>query len=148
MILTDVNVLIYAFREDAVCHGEYKHWLGNTLTGTGLFGISDVVLSAVIRITTHPKIFARPSTLPEVVKFTSFLLQHPNSIRVSPGEKHWDIFVKLCKESEAKGNIVTDAYLAALAIESGAEWITTDRDFARFPGLKWRHPLAAFNSET
>jgi len=61
---------------------------------------------------------------------------------VSPGERHWDIFTRLCKLADAKGNLVSDPFHAALAIESGAEWITTDRDFARFPGLLWRHPLA------
>jgi hypothetical protein len=61
---------------------------------------------------------------------------------VVPGDRHWEIFTRLCRESEAKGNIVGDAYLAALAMESGSEWITTDRDYARFPGLRWRHPLS------
>jgi predicted nucleic acid-binding protein len=60
---------------------------------------------------------------------------------VSPGRKHWEIFLRLCREGDARGNLVSDAYHAALAIENGCEWITTDRDFARFPGLKWRSPL-------
>ena len=60
---------------------------------------------------------------------------------VGPGERHWDIFARLCRDASAKGNLVADAYLAAMAIESGNEWITTDRDYARFPGLRWRHPL-------
>lgn len=60
---------------------------------------------------------------------------------MSPGERHWEIFTRLCRSARARGNLVPDAYLAALAIESGTEWITTDRDYARFPGLRWRHPL-------
>jgi predicted nucleic acid-binding protein len=64
-------------------------------------------------------------------------------VTLVPGERHWDIFQRLCREANAKGNLIPDAYLAALAIESGAEWITTDRDYARFPGLRWRHPLSA-----
>jgi hypothetical protein len=63
-------------------------------------------------------------------------------VTLVPGERHWDIFQRLCREANAKGNLIPDAYLAALAIESGAEWITTDRDYARFPGLRWRHPLS------
>ncbi|MEK7270556.1 MAG: PIN domain-containing protein, partial [Planctomycetota bacterium] len=65
----------------------------------------------------------------------------PNCVLLSPGKRHWDIFSGLCRKAGAKGNLIADAYLAALAIETGSEWITTDRDFARFPGLKWRHPL-------
>ncbi|MEN6506639.1 MAG: PIN domain-containing protein [Planctomycetaceae bacterium] len=64
-----------------------------------------------------------------------------NAVSVAPGSRHWQIFTDLCRQTEARGNIIADAYLAALAIESGCEWISTDRDYARFPDLKWRHPL-------
>ncbi|MFN8631711.1 MAG: PIN domain-containing protein [Chloroflexota bacterium] len=67
----------------------------------------------------------------------------PNAVVVTPGPRHWDLFVRLRAAAGAKGNLVPDADLAALAIESGCEWITTDRDFSRFPGLRWRHPLDA-----
>jgi len=70
------------------------------------------------------------------------LRDHEACMVVSPGRRHWEIFTELCKAAAAKGNLVTDAYFAALAIESGSEWITADRDFARFPDLKWRHPFA------
>ena len=66
----------------------------------------------------------------------------PNRVEVVPGERHWAIFSRLCREAGARGNLIPDAWFAALAIESGCEWITTDRDYARFPGLRWRHPLA------
>ena len=65
----------------------------------------------------------------------------PNAIPVAPGPRHWELFAKLCRTASVKGNLVPDAFLAALAIESGSEWISADRDFARFPGLRWRHPL-------
>ncbi len=65
-----------------------------------------------------------------------------NCVVVEPGERHWEIFTRLCQDTHAKGNLIADAYLAALALESGSEWITTDRDYARFPGLRWRHPFA------
>ena len=142
MILPDANVLIYAFRRDAQRHGEYRDWLASTLANEPAFGISDVVLSTVVRVTTHPRIFVKPSALKQALDFCEFLLGQPNAVRVTPGNRHWGIFADLCRKVEAKGNLIPDAYLAALAIEAGAEWVTTDRDFARFPGLRWRHPLA------
>lgn len=141
MILPDVNVLIYAFRKDATRHGEYRTWLEEALRNEPVFGVSELVLSSVIRVTTHPKIFAKPSSINEAVGFANFMRTQPNAVPVSPGAGHWEIFTDLCRKSGAKGNLVADAYLAALAIESGSEWITADRDFARFEGLKWRHPL-------
>ena len=83
-----------------------------------------------------------PSPLEEAIAAAAVLRTRPNCVPLSPGPRHWDIFVKLCQEAGVKGDLVTDAYLAALAIESGSEWITTDRDFSRFPGLRWRHPLS------
>jgi uncharacterized protein len=141
VILPDVNVLVYAFREAAPGHAEYREWLQRHLGGDEAFALSELVLSAVLRITTHPRIFAPPSTLPSALGFCEALRGQPNAVIVQPGPRHWDIFGRLCTEGNAKGNLVPDAYLAALAIEHGCELITTDRDFARFPGLRWRHPL-------
>jgi uncharacterized protein len=141
LILTDANVLIYAFRRDADRHDEFRGWLEEMIADEPVFGVSGLVLSTVVRVTTHPRIFARPSTVGEALAFAQFLLEQPNAVNVAPGGRHWSIFATLCRGTEARGNLVTDAYLAALAIESGAEWITADRDFARFPGLRWRHPL-------
>lgn len=141
MILCDVNVCIYAFRRDAENHPQYKAWLEKAFNAEPAVGVSEMVLSAVVRIATHPRIFVHPSKLEEVMGFTHFLLEQPNTVRIMPGPHHWNIFTQLCRKVEAKGNLVTDAYFAALAIESGCEWITTDRDFSRFPGLRWRHPL-------
>lgn len=142
MILPDVNVLVYAFRRDAGRHGEFKAWLERILAREPAFGLSEVVLSAVVRITTHPRIFSRPSSLAEAFAFIDALRGLPNSVIVAPGRRHWSIFTELCRSADARGNLVADAYFAALAIESGCEWITADRDYARFPGLKWRHPLS------
>lgn len=75
------------------------------------------------------------------LEFVDRLREQPNTVLVAPAARHWDIFSRLCHATSAKGNLVADAYLAALAIETGSEWITTDRDYARFPGLRWRHPL-------
>jgi uncharacterized protein len=87
-------------------------------------------------------VFDPPATIERALEFATALRVQPNVVGVSPGDRHWEIFERLCVAAGAKGNLVPDAYLAALAIESGCEWITTDRDFSRFPGLRWRHPLA------
>ena len=140
MILPDVNVLLYAHREDTAEHAVCHQWLLTTMKSEAPFGLSEMVLSSVVRLATHPKIFKQPSRLDVVLAFTAGLLAQPNAMTVRPGPRHWDVFTRLCRESGARGNIVADAYLAALAIESGCEWITTDGDFARFAGLKWRRP--------
>jgi hypothetical protein len=104
--------------------------------------MSELILSSFIRILTNPKAFNVPTALDDAIAAAERLRERPNCVLVSPGSMHWEIFARLCRQTEAKGNLITDAYLAALAIEVGAEWITTDRDFSRFPGLRWRHPLA------
>ena len=94
-----------------------------------------------MRICTHPRIFVQPSALDKAFDFTRVLLEHPNATVLTPGDRHWRIFENLCQASRATGNLVQDAWFAALAIESGCEWITTDRDYARFDGLRWRPPF-------
>ncbi|MBU4459523.1 MAG: type II toxin-antitoxin system VapC family toxin [Verrucomicrobia bacterium] len=141
MILPDVNVLVYAHRADTEGHARYRRWLEEALDGPSPVGMSDLVLAGVLRIVSHPKVFATPSPLAEGIAYVDQLRTHPNVRIVSPGERHWALFLDLCRRSGAKGNLVSDAYHAALAIESGCEWITTDRDFARFPGLRWRTPF-------
>jgi toxin-antitoxin system PIN domain toxin len=141
LILPDVNVLIYAFRSDAENHLEHKSWLESVINGSAAYGASPQVLSGVVRVCTHPRIFARPSSPSECFEFCRALLEHPNATVVTPGERHWSIFEALCGKSKASGNLVQDAWFAALAIESGCEWITTDRDYARFAGLNWRAPF-------
>jgi hypothetical protein len=105
------------------------------------YGMSEMVLSGLLRVATNPRVFDDPNTIGEAMDFADALRGQPNCVLVAPGPRHWSIFQDLCRKVEAKGNLVPDAYLAALALESGCEWITTDRDYARFPGLKWRHPL-------
>jgi toxin-antitoxin system PIN domain toxin len=141
VILPDVNVLVYAHRQDAADHHAYLHWLEGLINSDQAFGLSDLVLSGFIRIATHPKVFTPPSTTDQAIAFVQELRDRPNCILVNPGSRHWEIFCRLCKEAGVKGNLVPDAYLAALAIESGSEWVTTDRDYSRFPDLRVRHPL-------
>lgn len=136
-----MNVLIYSFRTDAERHDEYKAWLESVINGSAAYGVASQVLSSVVRICTNPRIFARPSALHDAFEFSKVLLEQPNATVIVPGERHWEIFETLCHRSKATGNLVQDAWFAALAVESGCEWITTDRDYARFPGLSWRSPL-------
>ena len=141
MLLLDVNVLLYAHREEMVRHRDYRLWLEDLLNGEAAFGIAVEVLSAFIRVATHPRIFNPPTGLEEALRFTGVILQSRNCVLVRPGSRHWEIFTDLCPAAGARGNLVADAYLAALSLESGCEWITTDRDFNRFPNLRCRHPL-------
>ena len=140
MILPDVNVLVHAFRSDSPEHEICRSWLDSVVNGEARYGMSPQVLSGVVRVTTHPKVFVRPSSLDEVLGFCNILLEQPHCVVVQPGERHWEIFTRLCREADARGNLVPDAWFAALAIESGSEWITLDRDYARFLQLRWRVP--------
>jgi toxin-antitoxin system PIN domain toxin len=142
MLLCDVNVLVYAHRKDAADHSRYRRWLEAVLAADSAYAISELVLSGFVRVVTHPRIFREPTPLEGALAFANEVRARPNAVAVAPGSRHWDIFGRLCREGGVKGSLVADAYLAALAVESGCEWITTDRDFSRFPGLKWRHPLA------
>ena len=140
MILPDVNILIYAFRKDMPEHALCNPWLRDVVADEGAFGISALALSAMARVTTNPRVYRTPSSLEEAFRFCDYLRNQPNCRLVEPGERHWDIFRRLCVESDTRGARITDAWFAALAIEWGCEWITLDRDYARFPGLKWRTP--------
>ena len=137
MLLPDVNILVYAHREDSQLHKKSLAWLQSLINSDEAFAMSELVFSGFLRIVTHPKIFNPPSSLDDALTFIKQIRQQTNCIIVYPQERHWDIFTKLCMQADAKGNLVPDAYHAALAIESGSEWISTDRDFSRFNGLRW-----------
>ena len=141
MRLVDVNALVYAHRLDAPGHQDYADWLRNLLADQEPYGVSDLVLNGFLRVVTNPKVFRQPTPLATALAFAEVLRGQPNCVPIAPGPRHWEIFTHLCLAAGVKGNLVPDAYLAALAIESGSEWITTDRDFSRFPGLRWHHPL-------
>lgn len=136
MIMPDVNVLVHAFRPDSSDHKLCKTWLEDELTGGGPVGFSSVVLAGLVRICTHPRIFKNCDRVEEATAFCDFLLGLDASILVHPGDNHWSIFTALCRHSDASGNLVQDAWYAALAIEQGAEWATMDRDFSRFPDVR------------
>lgn len=113
------------------------------IAGATPFGFSEQVGAGFLRVVTHPRVFDPPAPVERALDFLDSVRGQPNCVIIRPGGRHWLIFTDLCRKVQAKGNLVPDAYLAALAIESGSEWITTDRDYTRFPGLKWRHPLDA-----
>jgi uncharacterized protein len=142
MLCVDVNVLVYAHRRDADRHAEFRDWLDEARNGAAPLGVSDVVLSGFLRVVTHPRVFADPTPLGDALRFADEIRSSPATVRVEATGRHWQIFSDLVRDGEARGNTVPDAYLAALAIERGATWVTADRGFARFPGLRWIHPLA------
>lgn len=139
--MPDVNVLVYAAREDAERHVEYRAWLDAAMNAVEPVGLSELILSAVVRVLTHPRVFDPPSRLSDALAYVNALRAQPRAVTLRPGERHWELFDELCVQGDVRGNLVADAYHAALALESGAELITTDRDFTRFAGLRWRHPL-------
>lgn len=141
MLCPDVNVLLYAFRRDSVDHTRYAHWLQQAMTGQQPVGVSELVLSGVVRLATNHRVYREPSTTPEVLDFCRAVRSAPAAVPLRPGGKHWEIFTGLCLTVAATANDVPDAYHAALAVENGATWITNDRGFARFPNLLWRMPF-------
>ena len=143
MRLPDVNVLVYAFRADSPGHAAHRSWVEALLASDEAYAVSDHVLAGFLRVVTHPRVFHPPTPIELALAFAQAFRERPNAVPVTPGQRHWDIFTKLCQQSGARGNLVPDAWLAALAMEAGCEFITTDRDYARFPGLRWAHPLAS-----
>ncbi len=144
MLLFDVNVLVYAHREDANNHLQFRRFIETVLTNDSSFGYSTQVLSGFLRVVAHPKVFNPPSPLMVATEFCQQIVDCPNALPITNGSRHWSIFLELCSKVDAKGNLIPDAFFAALAIESGCTWVTTDRDFSRFPGLDWKHPLTDF----
>jgi len=140
--LFDVNVLVNAYREDAAHHEPCRAVVEDAMASPAAFGVASLVLSGFLRVITHRRVFKTPASLVDAIEFLDVLTGAPQVVPITPGPRHWDIFTGLCLDARATGSLIPDAYLAAIAIESGCEFITTDRDFARFPGLSWTDPLA------
>lgn len=140
MILPDVNVLVYAFEESSLNHEAYRDWL-DKVTSNETYALANIVLSGFIRIMTHPRILDNPAPLVDAFAFCKKLRERPNCVIVHPGSNHFALFEACCEQINARANDVTDAYLAALAIEHDCEFVTADKGFKRFPSLRWRHPL-------
>jgi len=143
VIIPDVNILIYAHREELPEHEEYARWLVDLVASDEPFGLSEVVSFGFVRIVTNRRAFKTPTPLVDAFAFVRALTSRPNALRLRPGERHWEIFENLCTSAGASGKLAADAHHAALAIEHGGEFVTADSDFARFPNLRWRHPFAA-----
>jgi toxin-antitoxin system PIN domain toxin len=141
MRLLDVNVLINAHRREADRHKDYREYVESMVNGDQTYAVSDVVINGFVRVVTNQRAW-RPSTpLDDALRFGESVRNQPHAVVVGPGERFWGIFTRICRQAGVTAKLVPDAYLAALAMEHGCEFITADRDFARFPGLRWRHPL-------
>jgi uncharacterized protein len=132
---------VYAQRGGTPEHEQIGSWLQGIANGSAPFGLSTLALSGALRVLTHPRVFVNPTPLQDALAFVQALRERPNCVEIAPGPRHWTIFSELCQATEATGNQIPDAYLAALAIESGSELITTDTGFSRYPGLCRSHPL-------
>ena len=143
MILVDANLLLYAYHPRAEQHVQSRAWLEAVLSGPDLVRFAWLTLWAFLRIVTNPRAFERPLSASEAEAAISSWLAQPVAGIVEPGERHWEILCGLVRDGQATGPLVMDAVLAAIALEHGATVCTTDRDFSRFPGIKWMNPLAA-----
>jgi toxin-antitoxin system PIN domain toxin len=141
MILVDANILLYAYNAKAGQHERSRAWLEAVLSGPELVRFAWLTLWAFLRIATSPRVFDRPLSASEAQAAISSWLAQPAAGIAEPGERHWEILGALVRDGQAAGPLVMDAVLAAIALEHGARLCTTDRDFARFSGLKWVNPL-------
>ena len=141
MFLFDVNIYVHAHREDSPHHQVCRDFLEKHLAGPNLTGYSPLALSGFLRIVTHPKVFNPPSELDTAIYFCNSITKLQNAVPVYPGESQWSVFTHLLRANNAKGNLVPDAWFAALAIGCGCTWVTTDRDFSRFKGLDIEYPV-------
>ena len=141
MLLFDVSIYLYAHREDLAHHRQVRDYLETCLSGSDVVGYAPLALSGFLRIVTHPKVFNPPTDLATAIEFCRSITDLPGLVPIVPQDSHWSIFSHLLRASGAKGNLVPNAWFAALAIEHGCTWVTTDRDYARFPGLRVEYPV-------
>lgn len=141
MILTDANLLLYVYNVDATEHDASRRWLETQLSGSDLFCFAWQTITAFLRISTNQRAFAAPLSTNEATSIVTEWLERPQTVILTPGERHWALFQDLLDSGQAKGPLVMDAHLAALALEHGAALASTDRDFSRFPGLQLINPL-------
>lgn len=141
MILIDANILLYAYDAASLDHHAAREWLEKTLSSNDPVGLAWVTLLAFMRISTNTRAHKDPFTIAEAISIVSQWLDRPMVAIVHPGERHFEILKEMLTEGQAPGRMVTDAHLAALAIEHGATLCTTDRDFTRFPGPRVLNPL-------
>lgn len=141
MILVDANILLYAEDQLSPCHKAACEWWDAQLSGALPVCLCWTVLGAFIRISTNPRVFENPLSLDQALSRVQSWLDQPCTRIIHPSNRHWTVFQKMLIKGQAVANLVTDAHLAALAMEHGCELISTDTDFSRFPGIKWTNPL-------
>ncbi len=141
MLLLDANPLLYALRADVPEHRAWARWLNELVNGDASYSVCSMTLAAVVRVATSRKVFKTPTPLDDVLIFIDEVRDAPGFVLLEPGPQHWAVMDRLCRAVGVAGNLASDAYLAALALEADAEVITAGRDFARFPRLRFRHPL-------
>jgi toxin-antitoxin system PIN domain toxin len=137
VLIPDVTVFVHAHRPEATDHARARAWLADVLGADEPVGVSELALSGFLRVVTNHRVFKEPTPPDQALAFCAAVLDAPAAVAVRPGPRHWPLFTNLCRAVSARGNLVPDAFGAALAIENGATWVTTDRGFARFPGLRW-----------
>lgn len=142
MFCVDVNVLVYAHRQDLPEHTDYRDLLERLANDDAPLGIPDLALGGFVRVVTNHRIFAEPTGADEAWAAVDALVRAPSAMHLAPGRRHWDLFRQLATDIDARGNDVSDAYLAAYAVENNATWLSADRGFARFERLRWSHPLS------
>lgn len=143
MILVDANVALYAYDKSNVRHKRARAWFEGALNGEERVAFSLLGLLAFLRISTSYGVFPKPLTSARAIAIVSSWLTRPNVAVATPTERHWELLAGLAETGQARGPLLMDAHLAALAIEHGATLFTTDRDFARFAGVRVRDPLEA-----
>ena len=143
MKVADVNLLLYAVDSSSARHTAARQWLEAQLSGVETFALPVSVLLAFVRLSTQARIFARPFSPAEAFDLVAGWLAQPCATTIAPGDRHLALVRELLEPLGTAGNLVSDAHLAALAIEHGAELCSADTDFARFPRLRWSNPLAA-----
>ena len=141
MILVDANILLYAYHPQASEHGACKRWIEKAFSGSAPVFLTWITILAFLRISTNPRVFDRPLSMAEAKEIVSLWIAAPGVSILEPSERYWEILSDLLLSAQVTGPLVTDASLAALAIEHGTAICTTDRDFTRFPGLKLLSPV-------
>ena len=141
MIVLDANILLYAYDAESKRHSKARRWVDSVFSGDETVALPWQTIGAFLRIVTHPGLPGNRLDLETAVGIVDSWLDQPNTRLLSPGDSHWNQLRPTILEGQASGALLTDAQLAALVIESGGTLYTTDRDFARFPGLRWMNPL-------
>jgi toxin-antitoxin system PIN domain toxin len=141
MMLADTNVLVYAHRHEVERHEEYRDWVEGIINGAEPYAVADFAVTGMVRLVTNRRIYKEATPIEVALSYADRIRNQPHATVLNPGAMFWSIFTELCQRVNAHAKLVPDAYLAALAIENACEFITADRDFRRFPGLRCRHPL-------